>query len=74
MGLTEKQRNNIYHLNFNTQLEIMHECAEALGLVDIKTCEKIRGLSRRTIYDKIKKNKLKTFNIGIHKFPCINTE
>jgi predicted DNA-binding transcriptional regulator AlpA len=72
MALTEKQKNNIYHLDSKTQLEIMHECAEALGLVDISEYRYATGEKRRTIYDKMNSGKINTFNIGIHKFPLLN--
>jgi hypothetical protein len=72
MSLTEEQRNNIYHLDSETQIEILHECVEALGIVDVPTYEKVMNERRRTIYDKIDKGKIKTLDIGIHKFPMIN--
>jgi len=33
--LTEEQINNLHKLDYQTQLEILHECAEALGMIDI---------------------------------------
>ena len=72
MMLTEKQRNNIYHLDTETQLEIMHECAEALGLVDISEYQRATCVKRRIIHNRMNNGKIKTFDIGIHKFPLLN--
>lgn len=70
--LTDKQIENIHKLDSETQLQIMHECAEALGLVCIPEFCDAMSLKRRTAYDYIENKKIKTFNIGIHKFPLIN--
>ena len=67
--LSEKQRNNINKLDTQTCIEIMCECAERIGLVDIETYMKAMGVSRRTTY--LHMDKL-CFSIGRHKFPIIN--
>jgi hypothetical protein len=51
--LTDKQINNIHALDRQTQLQIMHECAEALGLVSIPEFCKAMAVKRRTAYDYI---------------------
>jgi hypothetical protein len=72
MALTKEQERNLFNLDPETQLEIMHVCADALGLVDIPTYEKVMLEKRRTIYDKMNREEIKPFLIGKHKFPLIN--
>ena len=71
--LTEKQKANINRLDAQTCIDIMHECAERLGLVDMQDYIDITGEKRRTIYDRMESGKLLNFKIGKHKFPCINS-
>lgn len=70
--LTEQQIKNIHKLDAQTCMELMHECAERLGCVSVKEYEEIMQMPRRTIYSYIEQNKIKYFQIGDHKFPCIN--
>ena len=53
-------------------MQIMNECAEALGCVTIKDYIGIMRIARQSIYDKIHDNKINTFDIGEHRFPLIN--
>lgn len=71
--LTENHKANINRLDAQTCIEIMHECAERLGMVDIETYMLALGVKRRTVYEHIESGKVKSFKIGKHKFPCINT-
>ena len=70
--LTDKQKANINRLDAQTCIDIMHECADRLGLVDIEEASDILDLKRRAIYDRMDKGKLGCFQIGRHKFPFIN--
>lgn len=70
--LNDLQKANINRLPAQMCIEIMHECAERLGLVDIKEAEEALGVKRRSVYDQMKSGKILKFEIGRHKFPCIN--
>lgn len=72
MTLTEQQKQNIHSLDTDTILEIMHECAERLGIVSVDEYCKIMGHKRRTVYKKIKDGKIKSITIAGHIFPVIN--
>jgi hypothetical protein len=68
--LTQDKLNNIHKLNPEEILQILHECEEALGLVDISEASNILCLSKRRIYQKL--NPANSIKIGNHIFPCIN--
>ena len=71
--ISQQKLNNIHKLNPDEILQIMHECAEALGVVSTIEYCKIMGSGKRAVYQKIKENKIITFTISGKKFPCINT-
>lgn len=64
MHLTEKQKNNIYHLSTETLIEILDECKKRLGLVSPDEYRKIikYSKSRTQFYKDIKAGKIKTWN------------
>lgn len=64
--------NKLQSMDKSEVLEIMHECAEILGLIDIDTYIGATGEKRRTIYDKMEKGRIKSFPIGKNVFPLIN--
>lgn len=70
--ITEQQKNNIHKLSSDDCLIVMHECAERLGLVSVSRYNSILGIPKRTIYQQLKDNKLKFFEISGVKFPIIN--
>ena len=70
--LSQSKLNNIHKLKPEEQLQILHECAEALGLVDIKQAEKATGLKKRTIYDHMHNSKIGKYPLGDHIFPLLN--
>jgi hypothetical protein len=70
--LTESQINNISKLDIETKLQIMHICADDLGLVSIDEYCQIMEVKRRATYYKIESGLIKHFPIGQHKFPLIN--
>jgi len=70
--ITKQQRNNIHKLTTDDCLEIMHECADKSGIVSVDEYSSIMKIPKRTIYQMISDGKLKCFEIGIHKYPCIN--
>lgn len=70
--LTPAQIANIHKFDSKTLLQIMHECAEALGLVSVDEYCDIMGTNKRTTYQHIKDGKLKYFEISNHKYLIIN--
>ena len=70
--LTEKQIHNIRKLDKETLQQIMHECAEVLGLVDVEEASEVLMIAKRTLYDKMKSGAIGKFIIGKHIFPLIN--
>ena len=59
MKLTDKEITAINKLDTQKCIEILHECAERLGLVTVEEYSKIMSSNKRTVYDHIKKGKLK---------------
>ena len=70
--LTDIQIENINKLDAETCLQIMHECAERLGVVSVEEYEQVMHMPRRTIYAKMDKTQIPYFEISGHKFPIIN--
>lgn len=70
--LTKEQRANIHKLDANTCIEIMHECAERLGVVTVDDYADILCVNRRTTYANLERGSIKYVVIGGKKFPCIN--
>jgi hypothetical protein len=73
MPLTDKQIANINKLDADTAIEILHECAERLGLVSVKQYCSIMNENRRTVYHHIKLNKIKHLTIGENILISINS-
>ena len=71
--LTEQQRNNINKLDSETVIEILNECIERLGVVSIKEYINITGEKKRTVYWKIKHNKIRFIEIDANKYIIINS-
>jgi len=65
-------KSEIRQMDAQTCIEIMHECAEQAGLLDIPQASNALGIERRAIYDRMDKGKLPFFTIGDHKYPCVN--
>ena len=63
MKLTQKQKDNIRDLDCEIIEEIMHECAENLGLVTVAQYNDLFKVPKRTIYDQIKANKIKSLTL-----------
>ena len=70
--ITNEQRNNIHKLSTEDLIEILHECAEALGVVSVEDYMNINCRKRRTVFQNIKDNKIKVVNIAGRKFPVVN--
>lgn len=70
--LTKQQIQNIHKLDTDTLIEIMHECAERLGVVTVDDYVKVLGVKRRTTYANLERGSIKHVVIGGKKFPCIN--
>lgn len=73
MKLTDKQIQNINKLDTDTALEILHECAERLGLVTVKQYCSITSKNRRTVYSHITNKQLKHTSIDGNIYIIINT-
>ena len=72
MKLTNKQIAGIHSLDTDTVIEIMHECAEKLGLVSVDEYCQITGEKRRTVYQKIAEGKIKALRISKHLYTILN--
>lgn len=72
MALTDKQIAAIHKLDAQTALDIMHECAERLGLVTVLEYSNIMHERKRTVYQSIKNRKKMYFELAGHLFPAIN--
>jgi hypothetical protein len=70
--LTEKNIQAIDRMSKEDKLELLHICAEDLGLVSVKEFCFATGMARRTVYDHINLGKIKEFKISEHKFVLIN--
>jgi hypothetical protein len=70
--LTKEQIRNIHKLDPDTCIEIMHECAERLGVATADEYADILCLKRRTVYANLERGAIKHVVIGGKKFPCIN--
>lgn len=70
--LTEKKIENLSKLDSDTLIQIMHECAEVLGLVSVDEYCKIMCMKRRNVYYKIQEKTIKSITISGHIFPIIN--
>lgn len=56
--LTELQKQKIQHFDAEMATELLHECAERLGLVTVCEYCLMTKEPRRTVYDRIKNNKI----------------
>ena len=72
MKLTTAQMRNIENLPKEVQLEILHVCAEKLGLISPSEYASAHQMPKRTVYDQIKGGKIKTFEISGKLYPLIN--
>jgi hypothetical protein len=72
MPLTSDQITDIHKLDAATALEVLHECAERLGLVSVENYAKIIGGNKRTIYQAAKDNQIMKFELEGHIFLVIN--
>jgi len=70
MPLTEKQIVNIHAFPSDTVKELLYECIERLGVVDIEEAEIALRVQRSRIYQLM--NDDNTLKIGKHKFLMIN--
>ena len=61
MALTEKQKANIMHLDAESLIDILHECAEQF--MTAKEYHEYSKMPMRTIYDKIKSGELKSTEV-----------
>lgn len=68
--ISREKLNKLHSLEQEEILQIFHECAEALGLVDMETATKLLNRSKRRIYQLMNDNN--SVKIGSHKFLFIN--
>ena len=72
MKLTDKEISTIHHLDAEKCIEMLHECAERLGLVSVGEYCEIMHMNRRTVYDHIDKGKIKYIDFCGSKLIVIN--
>jgi len=70
--ITEQQKTNIYRLPVADCLEMLEPIIDKTGLVSVAEYHKITGIPKRTIYQKMKDQKLKYYEISGIRFPIIN--
>jgi hypothetical protein len=73
MGLTKEQKQNLHQLDTDTCVEILHECAERLGLVDVSTYCEVMGRKKRSVYYAIEEGRIPCIEIGKQKLLIINS-
>ena len=66
--ITNTQITNLHKLAIEDIYVIAEECIERLGVVSVAEYAKITGTPVRTVFDRIKKGRIKTF-MGL---PCLN--
>lgn len=72
MKLTDKEKAEIHQLDTDRCIELLHECAERLGLVSVGEYCEIMHMNRRTVYDHIDKGKIKCVDFCGSKLIVIN--
>jgi hypothetical protein len=72
MKLTPTEIKAIHKLDAEKAIEVLHECAERLGLVSVGEFKQISGMKRRTIYDHISSCKLTSTDFCGNKLIIIN--
>lgn len=72
MSLTIFQIQNIHKLDTDTAIELMHECAERLGVVSVNEYCLILGKKKRSVYYGMKRQSIKFVTIVDRDYPCIN--
>lgn len=72
MKLTENQKANINNIDSELALDILHECAERLGIVSVSQYCEIMGCKKRTVYIQIEQNKIKSIDFCGNKLIVIN--
>lgn len=63
MELTDTQIKNISNLKVEIQIEILHTCVDALGLLSVDEYHEYSKIPKRTIYKQIEDKKLSYLNI-----------
>lgn len=71
--LTDDQKRNISNLDQGTLVEVLHICADSLGLVRPSEAMKLLGYKKRNLYYKIKSGAIKTIEISGNVFVIINS-
>ena len=66
--ITNQQITNLHKLAIEDIYAIALECIERLGAVSVAEYSKATGIPVRTVYDRIKKGKIKAL-LGL---PCLN--
>lgn len=72
MKLTDKERTAIQKLDTEKCIDLLHECAERLGLVSVNEFHEITKMNKRTIYDHIENEKIKSIEFCESKLIIIN--
>lgn len=72
MKLTQTEITAIHKLDTEKAIELLHECAERLGLVSVGEFQVISGINKRTIYDHISNGKITSITFCNSKLIVIN--
>ncbi len=62
----------INQLDAHQCIDVLHECAEHLGLVSVESASEILCVKRRTLYQQVKDKRIVSVEIGGKIFICIN--
>ena len=54
------------------RIDFIDKCLNEIGCVDIPEAGIALAIDRRTVYQRMKSERLSKISIGKHKFPCIN--
>ena len=68
----EAIKQTINQLDAFSCIEILHECAERLGMVSVEQATEILCIKKRTLYEQIKRRKVVSLDIDGKIYVCIN--
>lgn len=72
MKLTDNERAIIQKMDVEKCTDLLHECAERLGLVSVNEYSKIMAQNKRTVYDHIVNRKIQSIEFCDSKLIIIN--
>lgn len=72
MKLTQSEITAIDKCDAEKCIDILHECAERLGLMTVREYVEISGMKRRTVYDHIENGKITAIDFCESKLIILN--